>query len=245
MKKFLTEDWVVTFLSIPLLIIAGLASMLPGGGPKVPDTLMTGEAWINIGVFFVIALVLLYIGNRLLNRPLKGLLLSFIVIFAIAILAQWIAKIPAVKYYGFEAVFFSVIFGLIIRNLFRVPDWLKPAIQGEFFIKIGVVCLGATVLFSDVMKSGAAGLIQAVLVVEGHLFHLIPNMKLTYFSLLLCISFHYFIIKIINCYFIICKHFKLIIWHIILYSYNSFKNVFAFKYGHRHIHIYKLLTFFI
>ena len=165
MKKFLTEDWVVTFLSIPLLIIAGLASMLPGGGPKVPDTLVTGEAWMNIGIFFVIALVLLYIGNRLLNRPLKGLLLSFIVIFAIAILAQWIAKIPAVKYYGFEAVFFSVIFGLIIRNLFHVPDWLKPAIQGEFFIKIGVVCLGATVLFSDVMKSGAAGLIQAVLVV--------------------------------------------------------------------------------
>ena len=46
-----------------------------------------------------------------------------------------------------------------------MPDWLKPAIQGEFFIKIGVVCLGATVLFSDVMKSGAAGLIQAVMVV--------------------------------------------------------------------------------
>lgn len=165
MKKFLTEDWVVTFLSIPLLIIAGLASMLPGGGPKVPDTLITGEAWMNIGIFFVIALVLLYIGNRLLNRPMKGLLLSFIVIFAIAVLAQWIAKLPTVKYYGFEAVFFSVIFGLIVRNVFHVPDWLKPAIQGEFFIKIGVVCLGATVLFSDVMKSGAAGLIQAVMVV--------------------------------------------------------------------------------
>ena len=80
-------------------------------------------------------------------------------------LAQWIAKIPAVKFYGFEAVFFSVIFGLIIRNLFHIPEWLKPAIQGEFFIKIGVVCLGATVLFRDVMKSGAAGLIQAVIVV--------------------------------------------------------------------------------
>ena len=164
MKKFLTEDWVVTFLSIPLLIIAFFASEL-GGGPKIPDTLTTTDAWINIGVFFVIALVLLYVGNRLLSRPLKGLLASFIVIFAIAVLAQWIAKLPTVKYYGFEAVFFSVIFGLIIRNVFHVPDWLKPAVQGEFFIKIGVVCLGATVLFSDVMKSGAAGLIQAVLVV--------------------------------------------------------------------------------
>jgi uncharacterized membrane protein YadS len=87
------------------------------------------------------------------------------VIFAIAVLAQYIATFESVKFYGFEAVFFSVIFGLIVRNVFRIPDWLKPAIQGEFFIKIGVVCLGATVLFSDVMKSGAAGLIQAIAVV--------------------------------------------------------------------------------
>ena len=42
---------------------------------------------------------------------------------------------------------------------------MKPAIQGEFFIKIGVVCLGATVLFNEVMKSGAYGLMQAILVV--------------------------------------------------------------------------------
>lgn len=165
MKKYLTEDWIVTFLSIPLLIIAGLATYLPNNGPKVPSHLDTLEAWANIGVFFVIALVVLYLGNLILKRPMKGLVPSFIVIFAIAVLAQWIAKIPAVKFYGFEAVFFSVIFGLIIRNLFHIPEWLKPAIQGEFFIKIGVVCLGATVLFRDVMKSGAAGLIQAVIVV--------------------------------------------------------------------------------
>ena len=165
MKKYLTEDWIVTFLSIPLLIIAGLATYLPNNGPKVPSHLDSLEAWANIGVFFVIALVVLYLGNLILKRPMKGLVPSFIVIFAIAVLAQWIAKIPAVKFYGFEAVFFSVIFGLIIRNFFHIPEWLKPAIQGEFFIKIGVVCLGATVLFRDVMKSGAAGLIQAVIVV--------------------------------------------------------------------------------
>lgn len=165
MKRFLTEDWVVTFLSIPLLALAMLSPLLPNGGPKIPETLITLDAWLNIGAFFLIALVLLFVGNKVLGRPMKGLLLSFIAIFAIAVLAQWVAKLEAVKFYGFEAVFFSVIFGLIVRNLFRVPEWLKPAIQGEFFIKIGVVCLGATVLFSDVMKSGAAGLVQAILVV--------------------------------------------------------------------------------
>lgn len=165
MKKFRTEDWIVTFLSIPLIILIGYAGLLPNGGPKIPETLATWHDWLSIGIFFAIALVMLFVGNKLLGRPLRGLLASFIVIFIIALAAQWVAKLEVVKFYGFEAVFFSVIFGLIIRNAFRVPEWLKPAIQGEFFIKIGVICLGATVLFSDVMKSGFAGLIQANLVI--------------------------------------------------------------------------------
>lgn len=165
MSKFRTEDWVVTFLSIPLLILSGLAAYLPNNGFKVPSTLDNLDAWINIGAFFVIALILLFIGNKVLKRPMRGLLVSFIFIFAIAVFAQWVAKIPEVKHFGFEAVFFSVLFGLIIRNLFHIPEWLKPAIQGEFFIKIGVVCLGATVLISDVAKSGGVGFIQAVMVV--------------------------------------------------------------------------------
>ena len=165
MKKSLTEDWVTTFLSIPLVAFAALSSFLPGGGVKISADLTELGAWFDIAVFFLIAFVLLYVGNRLLDRSVKGIIPSFIVVFLIALLAQWIAKIDAIKFYGFEAVFFSVIFGLIIRNLFHIPEWLKPAIQGEFFIKIGVVCLGATVLFSDVMKSGAAGLIQAIIVV--------------------------------------------------------------------------------
>ncbi len=166
-KQLLVEDWVVTLLAIPLLILAGLAGEYPTIKKviTIPSTLATTDAWISVGVLFAIALVVLYIGNRLLSRPLRGLFWSFVVVFAVSLLAQYIAKLPAVKYYGFEAVFFSVIFGLIIRNFFRIPDWLKPAIQGEFFIKIGVVCLGATILFRDFVTSGAAGIVQACIVV--------------------------------------------------------------------------------
>ena len=166
-KQFLVEDWVVTLLAIPLLVIAGLAGEFPAIKKviAIPSTLATADAWISVGVLFLIALVVLYIGNRLLSRPLKGLFWSFVVVFMVSLLAQYIAKIPAVKYYGFEAVFFSVIFGLIIRNCFHIPDWLKPAIQGEFFIKIGVVCLGATILIRDFLTSGAAGIVQACIVV--------------------------------------------------------------------------------
>ena len=166
-KQFLVEDWVVTLLAIPLLVIAGMTGIFPEIKKviTIPSTLATTDAWISVGVLFLIALLVLYLGNRLLSRPLKGLFWSFVVVFSLAVLAQYIAKIPQIKYYGFEAVFFSVIFGLIVRNCFHIPDWLKPAIQGEFFIKIGVVCLGATILFRDFLTSGAAGIVQACIVV--------------------------------------------------------------------------------
>ncbi len=162
-QQFLVEDWVVVIMSIPLLLIAGFAFHLPE--ISIPSDLRSLGAWADMGILFVIALVALFAGNLLLKRPIKKLFGGFIFVFIIAALALWIAKIPFIKYYGFEAVFFSVIFGLIIRNCFHIPDWLKPAIQGEYFIKIGVVCLGATILFRDVMKSGSMGLLQAILVV--------------------------------------------------------------------------------
>ena len=161
-EKLRVEDWVVVWVSIPLLL---LASLIPADLPSVPATLVGEVAWYNIGLLFAIVLVVLYAGCLMLRRPLKGLLPSLVVVFAVSLLAQVVAKIPAISYYGFESVFFSVLFGLVIRNVWRVPAWMKPAIQGEFFIKIGVVCLGATILFSDVMKSGVFGLVQACLVV--------------------------------------------------------------------------------
>ena len=166
MKNFIeqlrVEDWVVVWVSIPLLL---LAALIPADLPSVPSTLVGEVAWYNIVYLFAIVLAVLYVGCLLLRRPLKGLLPSLVVVFAVSLLAQVVAKIPAVSYYGFESVFFSVLFGLLIRNVWHVPAWMKPAIQGEFFIKIGVVCLGATILFSDVMKSGVFGLVQACLVV--------------------------------------------------------------------------------
>ena len=162
LEKLRVEDWVVVWVSIPLL---ALALLIPDRLPGIPSTLVGEVAWYNIALLFVIVLIVLYAGMALLRRPMRGLLPSLVVVFAVSLLAQVVAKIPSVAYYGFESVFFSVLFGLLIRNVWHVPAWMKPAIQGEFYIKIGVVCLGATILFSDVMKSGIFGLVQACLVV--------------------------------------------------------------------------------
>lgn len=161
-KRLKTEDWIIVFAGAIILL---LASLFPGYMPKMPKDLSSLSAWESAGYMFVSIFVLLCICQLILRRPIRGTFLSLLVIFGLSLAAQVVANIGIIKEWGLESVFFSVIFGLIISNCFHVPAWLKPAIQSEFYIKIGIVTLGSTILFGEVMKSGAFGLVQALIVV--------------------------------------------------------------------------------
>jgi len=67
--------------------------------------------------------------------------------------------------WGLETVIFSLLIGLFISNVLSVPEWLKGSLSSELFVKIGLVLLGTSVIFGDLLQSGALGLIQSVLVV--------------------------------------------------------------------------------
>ena len=53
----------------------------------------------------------------------------------------------------------------MIGNLFKLPEWFRNALSTELFVKIGLVLLGTGVIFSDILKAGSLGLIQALIVV--------------------------------------------------------------------------------
>ena len=162
MKKFLAEDWIIVFAGA---LILALAIIFPAYMPTMPKTLASAASWLDALYMFAFILVLTLLTSALLRRPVKGIFLSLLGIFLLALAAQAVASIPVIKELGFESVFFSVIFGLLISNCAKVPEWLKPAIQSEFYIKIGIICLGSTILFGEVLKSGAYGLAQSLIVV--------------------------------------------------------------------------------
>ena len=49
-----------------------------------------------------------------------------------------------------------------MSNTIGVPAWLKPAVQTEYYIKTGLVILGARMLFMEVLQAGALGIVQAL-----------------------------------------------------------------------------------
>lgn len=51
------------------------------------------------------------------------------------------------------------------KKCFWVAKWLEPAARSEFFIKAGLVVLGTTIIFGEIMKAGSLGMVQAIIVI--------------------------------------------------------------------------------
>lgn len=175
----LNEDWTAVIIGF---VIIFLAVLLLKYIPVLPMFYGSKEKWISVdflhGFFtglnqlkllylFAFLTLIAFLGSLILRKTTWKFILSFWVIFSLALVAQMIASHTSVKSLNIETVFFSVLIGLLISNTVKTPQWLKPAIQSEFYIKIGLVLLGTSVLFSNIMKAGALGLIQALVVVTA------------------------------------------------------------------------------
>jgi uncharacterized integral membrane protein (TIGR00698 family) len=171
-KQFnIHEDWTVVILGF-LIIGISLFIFLP----QVPVFKWTNGADLITNVFeiknlqiigfqFIYFISIGLIGTFLVGKSIKNFLFTFPVIYTLTILALIIAGNTEVKALNLEAVIFSLLIGLIIGNFFKLPEWFRSALSTELFVKIGLVLLGTSVIFSDILKAGSLGLIQALVVV--------------------------------------------------------------------------------
>jgi uncharacterized integral membrane protein (TIGR00698 family) len=170
MKK-LNEDWVVVILGFLIIVLAliGIKSPVPPYSWANPSDLsskvFTSANIINIFIQFIFVLVIAMLGALLTGKPLKPFLYVFPVVYVISIIAVILAGNKGIKNLNLEAVIFSLSLGLLIGNLFKLPDWFRAALSTEMFVKIGLVILGTSVIFSDILKAGSFGLLQALVVV--------------------------------------------------------------------------------
>jgi Kef-type K+ transport system membrane component KefB len=167
------EDWWACWIGWFILFF-GIAGWVPKT-PKISRwTTSLAQAFPQgmgivgeVLIFFIFTGILTMIGAWVMKRDVKRFIPGYFVLVIIAVIATVIANQKGIRYYGFEYVLWALFIGLFISNVFKTPEWLKPAIMTEFFIKIGLVCMGAEIMFSIVIKAGAVGLAQAVLVVIG------------------------------------------------------------------------------
>lgn len=179
------EDWTVVLLGF---LIIGISLFLYV--PEVPVFKWTtttdlfqdvfGLANLNVLIVqFVYLIAIGTIGIFLVGKSIKNFLLGFPIVYILTTIALILAGNTTIKGLNLEAVIFSLIIGLSIGNLFKLPEWFRTALSTEIFVKIGLVLLGTSVIFSDILKAGSLGLIQALVVV----------LSVWYFAFWLCKKF--------------------------------------------------------
>ncbi len=86
---------------------------------------------------------------------------AFVFVFAVAVLAWLFSNQATMKYYGIGYAFWAIFIGMLISNTVGTPKWAMPAVQTEYYIKTGLVLLGAKILFEKIITIGTAGIFVA------------------------------------------------------------------------------------
>ncbi len=176
-KKLLSEDWMACWLGFIVIAIAALAVLTGwfdfsalkfstwkvaaaenGGNPaSLIDQIKVWPFWAKL-IRTVLVIGILFAGAvKIQGGKLKEYVPAFLALFAIALVVRLISAEFTLNRY-LEWAFWALLVGLLISNTVGVPQWLRPAIKTEFYIKTGLVIMGFSVLFSNIAKFGLYGL---------------------------------------------------------------------------------------
>ena len=173
-ENWKSDDWMACWIGF-IVILVGVVAVLTGWfdfsalkfstwtlGEKAAKAASLGDqfTWKFFGKFLLTCGVLLVLFGgavKIQGESLKKYIPAFLGLFLLAFLVRLISAEFTLNRY-LEWAFWALIVGLLISNTVGVPKWLKPAIRTEFYIKVGLVIMGFSVLFSNIAKFGLYGL---------------------------------------------------------------------------------------
>lgn len=164
------EDWWAIWLGF-IIIACGVVSVTTGaftfkavkfptwGNADNPTLFsgLNGEYFMSLAFTFIVLLALFSLGMFFMGKNVPKFAIGFVGVFLLAWIAYMLAAQATMKNYV-EYAFWALVVGLLICNTIGTPEWIKPAIQTEYYVKTGLVVMGAEVLFSNITNFGIYGL---------------------------------------------------------------------------------------
>lgn len=165
------EDWVAVALAVFViaLVLAGMRPTLPRFAWTTPQELasmvFSGANLIAALQLGILVLIPATAGAILLGMRAGGFVAGFSLLYVLAFVAQAAAGSAFASRWGLEYVLTALVVGLALRQVTALPAWLIEAARTEYYIKTGLVVLGTSILFNEMVNAGALGLVQALIVV--------------------------------------------------------------------------------
>src|ERR1700735_923599 len=169
------EDWWAVWISLGLIGVA-IAKFASGGSlqwiavaPQKGGNAAELAGQLRPQGVRYLALCLLWAvlfgtGAAALGLKFSKFLLAFVPLFvaaaAIYVLGLW----AQAAHYNLEPPLVALGLGLVVSNTVGAPRWLEPALRVEFYIKTGIVLLGASLPLTLLAWAGPVAIVQAAIV---------------------------------------------------------------------------------
>jgi uncharacterized membrane protein YadS len=102
--------------------------------------------------------LLFAVGIWFMGRSVVRFLIGFPFVFVLATAAYFLAAQSGIRGWGLEYVLWAILLGLLVSNTIGTPKWVQPAVQVEYYIKTGLVLLGASILVGKIVLIGLPGI---------------------------------------------------------------------------------------
>jgi uncharacterized membrane protein YadS len=169
------EDWWSIWIGLGFLIVAlvmfqegsslGWLAVSPAKWKSLPA--LGQHLFQNAGRYVALFVVLSTIFGAalwVLGVPPKHFVLSFLFVYAASLVIFALGQWDQASHYNLEPPLVALALGLVIANTVRLPAWLESGFRVEFYIKIGIVLLGATLPFTLILWAGPVAIFQAAII---------------------------------------------------------------------------------
>jgi hypothetical protein len=174
-ELWLKEDWWAIWLGIGIVVVA---YVFFANGANIRWIAVTPSKWSTLPqlgahfagnyeryiVQFLAWLAVFTVALTSLGHKARDFLPSFAILYALSVAIFALGQWDQANTYNLEPPLVALAVGLVLSNLIGLPRFLDAGFRVEFYIKTGIVLLGATLPFTAIVWAGPAAILQASIV---------------------------------------------------------------------------------
>jgi uncharacterized membrane protein YadS len=174
-ELWLKEDWWAIWLGLGIVVVAYLLFANGSSIRWIAVTPAKWSDWSQLGAHFagnweryvaqfVLWLALFSLALGALGHKPREFVPAFFFLYVLSVVIIAIGQWDKANTYNLEPPLVALVVGLALSNLTGLPRWLDAGFRVEFYIKLGIVLLGATLPFTLIVWAGPVAIAQASIV---------------------------------------------------------------------------------
>jgi len=175
-KLWKTEDYWAVWLGLGIVLVALVAfaaggsingwAVTPGGWSDLGEIgADLAKNWAGFLTIYLVFGVVFTISVAIMGRKVSEYVRGYTILFLGSLAIFYLAADPYVgKTLHLGAPLLALILGLVIGNVVKIPEWFSTSLRTEYYIKTGIVLVGATLPLTLIIKAGPIAFVQATIV---------------------------------------------------------------------------------